>query len=42
VRRDWIKEIMEESVLGEDEVMLIMNGFDDVGSFWMIVWIQSR
>jgi hypothetical protein len=37
VRSDWIEEIIEESVLGEDEVMLIMNGLDDVGSFWMIV-----
>jgi hypothetical protein len=37
VRSNWIEEIMEESVLGEDEVMLIMNGLDDVGSFWMIV-----
>lgn len=41
VRRDWIAEIMEESVSGLEEVMLIINGLDDVGSSWIIVWIQS-
>jgi hypothetical protein len=24
-----------------EEVMLIINGLDDVGSSWIIVWIQS-
>ena len=42
VRRNWIAESIEERDEGEEEVMLIINGLDDVGLFWTIVWIQSR
>ena len=41
-RRDWIAEIMQSREAGSEAVMLIMNGLDDVGSFRIIVWIQSR
>lgn len=31
-RRSWIASSMEDRDRGDEEVMLIMNGFDEVGS----------
>ena len=36
VRRDWIAESMVEREDGEEEVMLMINGLDEVASSCMI------
>lgn len=42
LRRDWIAVSIEEREVGDEEVMLIMKGFDELGSDWIIFRIQFR